>query len=208
MSTLQASPQPNRFKRLKYVLAATAIAVLFIWLAGPALSNRIIPTASHSDRTDIALIIHTGQAWLALPRPDGTCVAYSFAPQSSPTSIWQSAWDCVRPQPGALLKIELASGPSLASASRDLGAQEVWLIQAPQDKIFALVAKLDAHFAQNLSTLTNNTQFQSLQVAASEHYTGLGFNANQWAAARLGEVDTRVEGLGVLTRWSVEPFTP
>jgi hypothetical protein len=203
-----AHAKSAKSRRLRYVLAALALAVILLWLAVPMLSSKIIPPPASPETADVALVITEGQTWLVLPRPDGSTVAFTFAPQSSPASPWDKGVALVSAQPAALLKAEVSNTASVSAAAMEMHAQETWVVQAPLIKTFQLTARLDALYAQNIASLTSSSNTAVRQVAVSERYSPVIFNTNQWAALQLSELGIRVEGTGILTRWSIEPATP
>jgi hypothetical protein len=205
--SLIPTSQPRRRWPL-YLLTTLAFAILLAYLAGPALSNRIVPSSAPGSQVQVALVIKAGQPWLVLPRSDGTSAAFAFAPQSPPGSGLSALFSSFSSQPAVIIRSQTTAGDSLAKGARDMAGEELFLIDAPEAQAFALADRLDALILQNAGTLTVSPQTGALQVAISQPYSSTGFNANQWTADRLRELDARVQGLGILTRWSVEPFTP
>lgn len=195
-------------RRTRYILASLILAILLVWLAIPMLSSKIVPPSAVSETMDVYLVVKEGNTWLALPRPDGSIVAFAFAPQSPPASYWETFTAWAGSRPGSLLKHEISTTASFSTATLATQDQETWVIHVPQRKAFDLIANLDNLYAQNIATLNTFPSSAVRQVAISDNYSPLFFNANQWAAMRLRDLDVRVEGVGLLNRWSIEPATP
>ena len=193
-------PAKPRSRRFRYTIACILFAIIILFLSSTSFSSRIIPPSPAEGQSFAALIVHQDRAWLTLPRPDGTLVSYSFGPRQQTSGLLSWA----KSTPASLSRKEFGPESTLLTISQDFGGQEFHSFPVPQDKAFALVDSLDTLFNKNLATLSPAGSPGTFQVNAPDDYSPMTYNTNQWAAAQLRTLSTRVDGLGLSATWSVD----
>jgi hypothetical protein len=173
-------------------------------------ATAIVPPPAPPDPRPVFLLDHGRHSSLVLPTPEGGAVRYAYGDWNyyalRRTGLLQALPALLWPTRAGLGRRELA-GPAEAEAIRRqvrVGIERLYRIVVSAGAVDRLRARLDGIYESRRHTRVYNAAYDLEFVHHPRPYWGF-HNSNQVVASWLEALGCDVRGLGLFSRWKVEP---